>query len=126
MSGVNASYFTNIQSKLSGIGSLVTQDEAAICADIQALENDVMTEIQSLITSLRQRIAELTPMTALPTDLPSCISWITNAAQPYIEAVAKAEAEIASLLSSVAELETAITHAASTLSSCTITPVTVS
>jgi hypothetical protein len=122
---LNPQYFTSLIAKVNAFGDNIHSDEDAICTAIQNFEAEIMADIQAMLTSIENQIKSLLPMVSIPTDLGSCISWITNAAAPYIKAVAAAEAEIAEVTSSLSALAAAIQNAASKLTSCTVTPTIV-
>jgi hypothetical protein len=123
---VSTAYFTALTNKVNAIAANINADEAAICAEIQSFENEVMAELQTMITAMRAQMAALLPMTTAPTDLGSCISWITRAMAPYVAAYEQATADVTAVLSAVSSLESAITNAAGKLTACTITPTPVS
>ncbi len=121
---INPAYFNNLGDDLNSTVDNIHGDEQVVCAAIQQFEQEAMAEINAAIAAVRTEINNLLPMITIPTNLGGCIAWITNAAQPYIKALAAAEADLAQTLAAAAALEEKIAAAAASLTkiTCTINP----
>ena len=108
---VNSDYEANIIAKINAIN---------VCADLQSYASEAMAEIQSELTSVRRQIAKLLPLTTIPTDLPSVISWITSQATPYIAAYENCLAQVTAIEARVAAVTSALESAAARIASCTV------
>lgn len=114
---VNTAYFDSLTAQINGIN---------LCADLQAVVNEVMETLQAQVNAIEAQIAALLPLITLPTDLASIITWIGHLAAPYIEAYNNFIAQLAQVLAKIAALVTAIENAAARITHCSITvpPIT--
>lgn len=103
---------TAIESQLAGTIQSMMDDLNKLLADAQAqiqdMINTVMADIQGAINGIRAEIAKITPLATIPTDLGSVISWITSAAQPYIQAIVKLNQQISQVMAQVAALQASL------------------
>jgi hypothetical protein len=109
---VNTSYFAELTARVNAIN---------VCSDLQEVVSSVMASLQAEVTSIERQISSLLPLTTIPTDLGSVISWITNMATPYIAAYNNLIAQQAAVLAAIAELTSAIDNAASRIEGCVVT-----
>ena len=109
---VNTQFFADLTAQVNAI---------EICADLQAVVTAAMASIQAQVTAIQQQIVALLPLTTIPHDLPSVITWISNLAGPYVIAHDNYIAQLAQVLAAIGSLVTAIENAASRMTSCSIT-----
>jgi hypothetical protein len=115
----NPAYFSELTAQINGIQG------GGACAAIQEIVTQAMKSIQGVVDAIKQKIEALLPLTSVPSDLGSVISWIKGMQAPFLKAYEDATAELAQVLSSVAALVTAIGEAAARLVGCSITIPTV-
>jgi hypothetical protein len=106
----NADFFTNLTQQIENTDS---------CAELQTLVDRAfgqLSGVNSFIATQQALLAPLAGLLTAPTDLASCISWITgtitvftNMYAPY----AKYATQLTELTAAVASLTTAINNAAS-------------
>lgn len=113
---VNTAYFDSLIAEINSIN---------LCADLQAVVNQVMASLQAEISGIEAQIAALAPIITLPTDLPSVITWITHFVDPQITAAANYAIQVEQMVAKISALASAIESAAARLESCTITVPTI-
>lgn len=99
--------------------AIIAQIDAAISeVSLQFLTNYITKEINLLIQTIQSQINKLLPYEALltaPTDLASCIQWITSAIQVFEQtyaAYAKLVAQVALLETQLSQIVTEIERVA--------------
>jgi len=112
---VNPSYIANLTARINGIQG------TGACAELQAAVNEAAASINAGLAGIRAEIAHLESLIVMPTNLGGVITWITNFAQPYVQAYNTYVGQLATLLSEISALESAIGNAAARLTSCSIT-----
>jgi hypothetical protein len=125
---INPSFIQSITAQVHAIAAPVEStlgelelDSAAACAQLQALVNTVMADLQAEITAVKESIATLLPLTTLPHDLSSVISWITAFATPQIEAYNRYVAQLSAMLAEITNLVSEIESAAGRILHCSVT-----
>jgi hypothetical protein len=109
---LNPAYFADLTAQINSID---------VCADLQAIVNIIMADIQAAIASIEAQIAALIPIIVIPTDLGEVISWIGSFIAPLIIAYETYVAQLAAMLAQVAALVSAIENAAARLVNCAVT-----
>lgn len=118
---VNADYFAQLTAQIDAIGG------PSACAELQALVQTAMADIEAQLAAIRSQIAALLPVITIPDANPGAIvSWITSFVAPYAKAMATFEAQLAQTLSEVAALQSAIERAAGRLLCVSVTIPSVS
>jgi hypothetical protein len=112
---VNSSYIGNLTDRINGIQG------TGACAELQDCVNKAAASINAQLAGIRAEIAHLESLIVMPTSLGGVIAWITNFSAPLVTAYNTYTTQLATLLSEIAALETAIGNAASRLTSCSIT-----
>jgi len=116
----NPAYFSELTAQINAIQG------TGACAEIQRVVNLAFASIQAELTSIRNEIAKLVPIVAIPSASPGAIvTWITNFVAPYEAALVAFNAQVSAIISGVAALAAAIGAAAARLVGCTITIPTV-
>lgn len=114
---VNPDYINHLADEIRAIN---------VCSILQAEINKILADIQTQITAIENQILALIPLTTIPSDLGSVITWITNQIAPYARALAKLEAEIVDWASAIANLTSAVEETAASIENCTVEIATVS
>lgn len=120
MAATNPAYFASLTAQINALQG------TGACAALQSIVNQVTASLQAEVTAIKVQISGLATMITPPTDLGSCISWITAAQAPIIQAYEKALAQLTAFLASVAALVAAMQAAAARMTSCTITVPSIS
>jgi hypothetical protein len=111
----NPVYFANLTAEINGIQG------TGACEAMQTLVNKAMAVLQQAVTAIRAKIASLSGLTTTPTDLGSCIAWITDAKTFFVKEFNDATAQLNDVMNSITALVLAIGAAAARLTSCSIT-----
>ena len=117
---LNTAYLTNVTNEINEISAYVNSVNP--CAQIQALVNRVMADLQAQITSIEQQIAALVPIITIPSaNLGAIVGWITSFVTPSIQAAANLAIQAEQLVAAAASLAAAVEAAASRIEHCSIT-----
>lgn len=116
-------FFTQLTAQINGTN---------VCADLQALVSRAYSSMQAESNAVEAQLAALEPVKALlavPSDLGSVISWITNfinyQIKPAVIPIGTYTTQQQSLISELAGLATAIENAAARIGNCSIAVPTV-
>lgn len=109
---VNSDYFTQLTADVNAIDA---------CADLQVLVTNAMATLQAEISGIEGQIAALLPLITPPTSLSGVIGWIGRFTAPMLISYQNYAAQLTQTLAEIATLATAIEHAASRLTNCSIT-----
>ena len=109
----NIQQFVSLTNQLNAIQIVPGTPTAQVQAQIQALIDDALNPILGVQAAINQQIAILAPLTSIPTDLGSVISWITNFINssivvPHSNLIAQEAvlvAQLASLAATITSLE---------------------
>lgn len=99
MSIINTAYF---DSQLNRIAA--SRD----CADLTAIGTEMLASLNATIATLTAQITQLAPLTSVPTDLSSAISWITAMIGPIVVSHTNCIAQLADVNTKLTALTAAI------------------
>lgn len=103
---VNAAFFT---------ASIAAVNGAQSCAQLTQSSSDAVASLEAEIATVTTQIALLSPLLALPTDLPSVLTWITNFVAPMALSHTNYTAQLVQLNAKLAALNVAVAARASAL-----------
>lgn len=100
MSSLNTQYFAN----------LTAQVNAVPCDHLPALVTKILDKVNTLETSIQNRINAIAPLLVVPTNLPGVLTWIENMINQYVVPYNKELAQLAELEAAVVTLQAAISN----------------
>jgi hypothetical protein len=103
---VNTAFFT---SQIAAI------EAAPSCVALALLQAAMIPSVEAEITAVNSQIAALAALIAVPTDLPSVITWITNMIAPMLVMHTNAISQATLLMAKQIALEAAIAARAAQL-----------
>lgn len=119
----NQAYFDAIISRI---------EQATSCEDLQRASAEAYASVQAQSDAIASQLAALAPLQALlkpPTNLGSLITWVTSFITafltPYLKPLVVYAAQMAQLAAAVEALGSAIQSAAGNMTSCSVTPPSV-
>lgn len=108
----NPSYISNITAQAQATES---------CSELQDIATEAMATINAELAAIHDQISALLPLITPPTNLTSCISWITNFQAPLIKPYTNYVAQLTALGAEITSMVSAIEAAAANLTSCSVT-----